>query len=112
MKNSIQFFIQFFLFLFYFNFSFGQISLQETDFANPNDTVRYSQAMDQGIDFSTTGTNNTWNFSSQLQLDNTLKTSILLGLVLYLYKLLLVFLLHRITKQVILPKTMIYRLIY
>ena len=64
MKNSIQSFIQFFLFLFYFNFSFGQISLQETDFANPNDTVRYSQAMDQGIDFSTTGPNNTWNFSS------------------------------------------------
>jgi hypothetical protein len=64
MKNNIQSFIQFFLFLFYFNFSFGQISLQETDFANPNDTVRYSQAMDQGIDFSTTGPNNTWNFSS------------------------------------------------
>lgn len=64
MKNSIQSFIQFFLFLFYFNFSFGQISLQETDFANPNDTVRYSQAMDQGIDFSTTGPNNSWNFSS------------------------------------------------
>ena len=64
MKNSIQSFIQFFLFLFYFNFSFGQISLQETDFANPNDTVRYSQAMDQGMDFSTTGPNNTWNFSS------------------------------------------------
>ena len=64
MKNSIQSFIQFFLFLFYFNFSFGQISLQETDFANSNDTVRYSQAMDQGIDFSTTGPNNTWNFSS------------------------------------------------
>jgi hypothetical protein len=64
MKNSIQSFIQFFLFLFYFNFSFGQISLQETDFANPNDTVRYSQAMDQAMDFSTTGPNNTWNFSS------------------------------------------------
>jgi hypothetical protein len=64
MKNSFQSFIQFFLFLFYFNFSFGQISLQETDFANPNDTVRYSQAMDQGIDFSTTGPNNTWDFSS------------------------------------------------
>ena len=64
MKNSIQSFIQFFLFLFYFNFSFGQISLQETDFANSNDTVRYSQAIDQGVDFSTTGPNNTWNFSS------------------------------------------------
>jgi len=64
MKNSIQSFIQFFLFLFYFNFSYSQISLQETDFANPNDTVRYSQAMDQAIDFSTTGPNNTWNFSS------------------------------------------------
>ena len=64
MKNSIQSFIQFIQFLFYFNFSFGQISLQESDFANPNDSVRYSQSVDQELDFSSTGPNNTWNFSS------------------------------------------------
>ena len=57
-------FFPFLLFLFLINFSFAQISLQESDFANPNDTVRFSQAIDQDLDFQTSGPNNTWDFSS------------------------------------------------
>ena len=57
-------FFPFLIFLFLINFSFAQISLQESDFANPNDTVRFSQAIDQDLDFQTSGPNNTWDFSS------------------------------------------------
>lgn len=42
---------------------FGQISIDQSDFANANDTVRMSSATDIGIDFSSTGANSNWDYS-------------------------------------------------
>jgi hypothetical protein len=42
---------------------FSQITITESDFANTGDTVVMSTTTDPGIDFSSTGTNWTWDFS-------------------------------------------------
>ena len=42
---------------------FGQIFIDQSDFASADDTVRISSATDAGIDFSSTGSNSNWNFS-------------------------------------------------
>lgn len=42
----------------------AQIEVTSADFATADDTVRYSQATDNSIDFTTTGANQTWDFSS------------------------------------------------
>ncbi len=44
--------------------SFSQIQLTQADFADGGDTIRMSLATDPTIDFASTGTNFTWNFSS------------------------------------------------
>lgn len=45
-------------------FLFSQITVTSADHAFANDTVRTSLATDPGIDFTTTGANQTWDFSS------------------------------------------------
>jgi hypothetical protein len=52
------------LFIFSFSLSYAQVSIVDTDFFSANDTARVSSTMDQGIDFTTTGTNSVWDFSS------------------------------------------------
>ena len=42
----------------------SQITLDETDFANADDTVRISATTDFNVDISSTGANFTWDFSS------------------------------------------------
>lgn len=44
--------------------AFSQITLNANDFANADDTVRMSITMDLTIDYSTTGANQTWDYSS------------------------------------------------
>ena len=44
--------------------SFSQITITRADFADGGDTVRMSIADNPGLDFSLTGANYTWNFSS------------------------------------------------
>lgn len=44
--------------------SFAQITLSSADFASAGDTVRMSQATDNGYDYATTGSNYTWDFST------------------------------------------------
>ena len=46
------------------SFSQAQITLTIDDFADGGDTVRMSRAVDPAIDFSTTGSNVIWDFSS------------------------------------------------
>lgn len=43
---------------------FAQITVTSADFADGGDTVRMSNAMDPSIDFTTTGANSNWDFSS------------------------------------------------
>ncbi|NRA13066.1 MAG: T9SS type A sorting domain-containing protein [Crocinitomicaceae bacterium] len=43
---------------------FGQIFLDQSDFANAGDTIRMSSATDAAIDFSSTGANWSWDYSS------------------------------------------------
>lgn len=45
-------------------YTFAQITLTGSDFATSNDTVRMSRTTDFGIDFSSTGANYTWDYSS------------------------------------------------
>lgn len=51
------------LVLFVFPF-FGQVTLFETDFASPGDTVRLSQTDQTIVDYALSGANYTWDFSS------------------------------------------------
>lgn len=44
--------------------SFSQITISSSDFANAGDTVRMSTTTDLGVDFSSTGANWSWDFSS------------------------------------------------
>jgi len=53
-----------FLFLIFPLFLFSQITLTEADFADANDTVRMSTTTDPSIDYSSTGANYVWDFSS------------------------------------------------
>ena len=45
------------------SFIFGQIILTEADFANAGDTIRVSLATDPTIDFTSTGINQSWDFT-------------------------------------------------
>lgn len=51
----------------------SQITLNQSDFANGGDTVRMSQTMDPNLDFSSTGTNYIWDFSTLEASSQTLK---------------------------------------
>lgn len=51
----------------------AQITLNTTDFADGGDTVRMSTATDPAIDFLSTGTNYTWDFSGLVAESQTLK---------------------------------------
>jgi len=51
---------------------FGQINLTQQDFANASDTVRMSSTTDAGIDFSSTGANWNWDFSTLVPESQTL----------------------------------------
>lgn len=53
--------------------SIAQITVTQTDFANGGDTVRMSQSTDLAIDFSATGTNYNWDYSSLVPTSQTLK---------------------------------------
>lgn len=53
-----------FALLFFPVIAISQITLTSNDFANPDDTVRMSITMDLTIDFSTTGANQTWDYSN------------------------------------------------
>ena len=44
-------------------FSFAQPIIDSADFMNTNDTARVSIAMDQNIDFTSTGPNSVWDYS-------------------------------------------------
>jgi hypothetical protein len=52
------------IFLSFFIGISAQITLTVADFANSGDTVRISQAAGTGLDFASTGSNFTWDFSS------------------------------------------------
>ena len=51
----------------------GQISLTGNDFADEGDTVRMSTTTDLSIDFSTTGANQTWDYSNLVAEEQYLK---------------------------------------
>lgn len=51
---------------------FAQITLQVSDFANANDTVRMSQANPFNIDLQNTGPNSTWDFTQLTAQSQTL----------------------------------------
>jgi hypothetical protein len=53
--------------------SFGQITLADSDFADGGDTVRISTTTDLAIDYASTGTNYTWDFSGLVAEDQTLR---------------------------------------
>jgi hypothetical protein len=52
------------LFLSFFVGISSQITVSVADFANSGDTVRISQAAGTGLDFASTGSNYTWDFSA------------------------------------------------
>jgi hypothetical protein len=51
----------------------AQITLAVSDFANAGDTVRLSQTQNSNIDFTSTGQNFTWDFSSLTASTQSLK---------------------------------------
>lgn len=53
--------------------TFAQITLQSGDFATGGDTIRMSQANDNGYDFQSTGAGYSWDFSSLVPVSQTLK---------------------------------------
>jgi hypothetical protein len=53
--------------------SSAQITLNNSDFADGGDTVRMSSATDPAIDFVSTGSNSTWNFSGLIAESQVLK---------------------------------------
>lgn len=53
--------------------SFGQITLSSTDFGVSGDTLRVTNASDLTVDFSTTGANQTWNFTQFTPASQTVK---------------------------------------
>ena len=55
-------------------FTYSQIQVTEADFADGGDTIRMSMATDPTIDFASTGTNYTWDFSSLLADEQVLRT--------------------------------------
>lgn len=52
---------------------FSQISLTNVDFATGSDTVRMSQAQDDGFDFLSTGAGYVWDFSNLIPVSQQLK---------------------------------------
>jgi hypothetical protein len=55
-------------------FSFAQITVNSSDFATGGDTVRISITNGTGLDFSTTGPNKNWDFSSLVPTSQFLDT--------------------------------------
>ena len=55
-------------------FSFAQITVNSSDFATGGDTVRISITNGTGLDFSTTGPNQTWDFSTMVPTSQVLDT--------------------------------------
>lgn len=53
--------------------NFAQITLNPSDFANGGDTVRMSQANDDGYDFLSTGASYVWDFSTLVPVSQSLK---------------------------------------
>jgi hypothetical protein len=53
--------------------SYGQITLTNADFADGGDTVRISTTTDPAIDYASTGTNFTWDFSGLVAETQTLR---------------------------------------
>lgn len=51
---------------------FSQITITDADFGNEGDTVRISTTTDAGVDFTSTGTNFNWDFSSFVAESQTL----------------------------------------
>lgn len=49
---------------FSFSMSYAQVTITDTDFFSVNDTARVSETSDANIDFSTTGLNSVWDFST------------------------------------------------
>ena len=50
--------------LFSTTLSYSQITLDQNDFSNGGDTIRMSQATDPTLNFASTGTNYSWDFSN------------------------------------------------
>ncbi len=61
------------LFLIFSTIATAQISLAVADFANAGDTVRLSQMQSSNLDFTSTGANYTWDFSSLTASTQSLK---------------------------------------
>jgi hypothetical protein len=59
--------------IFSVSLTFAQITLQSGDFATGGDTIRMSQANDNGYDFQATGAGYSWDFSSLVPVSQTLK---------------------------------------
>ena len=54
--------------------TYGQIQVTQSDFADGDDTVRMSIATDPAIDYASTGTNYTWDFSGLVADEQVLKS--------------------------------------
>jgi hypothetical protein len=54
----------------------GQITLTNSDFSNSGDTIRLSQTTDPTIDYSTTGANQTWDYSGLVAESQILKNCV------------------------------------
>jgi hypothetical protein len=69
--------------------SFGQITLTDQHFAGPGETYVFSTLTDPSIDYSTTGTNHTWDFSAMVPQDQrsliTRPTSQLSGFSMFMF---------------------------
>ena len=50
--------------LLFISYGHAQLSIIETDFFTAEDTARVSSTIDQSIDFTSTGVNSVWNFST------------------------------------------------
>jgi hypothetical protein len=60
--------------LFLSSFSFAQITVTSSDFASGGDTVRISLTNGAGLDFSSTGPNHNWDFSTLVPTSQVLDT--------------------------------------
>ncbi|MBE0637045.1 MAG: T9SS type A sorting domain-containing protein [Bacteroidales bacterium] len=68
--------------------AFSQITITSNDMPSPNDTVRKSQALTTGgIDYTVTGTNHVWDFSTLEPLTQTVDTFVTVNSVPFLYQL-------------------------
>ena len=54
-------------------FAFSQITITESDFSDASDTALVSLAVDLNIDYASTGSNFTWDFSSLTHISQEVK---------------------------------------